>query len=290
MKPGAFGCRVAETQPGGTTSGRQEAVRRILATVLFAPLFYLLVRYLPPVAFFGLVTAVALLAVGEFYRLFSEARWPLGMGVGCAATVALLSSAQWPDVVSDRLVLLLTVLTAAGLPLIAPLDLHLAVVRSAMLVAGVLYVGLTLSCLLLTRALPDGEFLVFFVILVTWAGDTGAYIAGKILGRHALAPTISPKKTVEGLMGGAVLALLVAVASRLWFLPVLTLTDVVILAALLTVAGLLGDLAESAIKRSVRQKDSGSLIPGHGGMLDRLDSLLFTAPCFYYYVVLVKGS
>ena len=95
---------------------------------------------------------------------------------------------------------------------------------------------------------------------------------------------------MEGLIGGAVLALLVALTSRHWFLPSLTLTDAVILAVLLTVAGLLGDLAESAIKRSVHQKDSGSLIPGHGGMLDRLDSLLFTAPCFYYYVVLVKGS
>jgi phosphatidate cytidylyltransferase len=291
VKPGALGCRVAETEPGGTTSGSREAVRRVLATLLFAPFFYVLVRYLPPVAFFGLVTAAALLAVGEFYRLFfSEPRWPLGMGVGCTATAMLLSSMQWPDLLSDRLVLLLTMLTAACLPLIARLDLHRAVLQSAILVAGVIYIGLTLSCLLLTRALPHGEFLVFFVILVTWAGDTGAYISGKTLGRHALAPSISPKKTVEGLIGGAVLALLVALASRLWFLPLLTLTDAVILAILLTAAGLLGDLAESAIKRSVHQKDSGSLIPGHGGMLDRLDSLLFTGPCFYYYVVLLKGS
>ena len=291
MKPGAFGCRVAETKPGGTTSGTHEVIRRILATVLFVPLFYVLVRYLPPVAFFGLVTVAATLAVGEFYRLFlSETPWPLGMGIGCAATAALLSSTQWPDLLSDRLVLLLTMLTAACLPLLPRLDLHRAVLQSAILVAGVLYVGLTLSCLLLTRALPGGEFLIFFVILVTWAGDTGAYISGKTLGRHALAPTISPKKTVEGLIGGAVLALLVALGARSWFLPSLTLTDAVILAVLLTTAGLLGDLAESAVKRSVDQKDSGSLIPGHGGMLDRLDSLLFTAPCFYYYVVLVKGS
>lgn len=266
-------------------------VRRILATVFFAPVFYLLVRYLPPLAFFGLVTVAGLLAVGEFYRLFSfEGRWPLGMAVGCTATAALFAGAQWPDLVSDRLVLLLTILTAASLPLASRLDLHRAVLQSVMLVAGVLYVGLTLSCLILTRALPDGEFLIFFVILVTWAGDTGAYISGKMLGRHLLAPIISPKKTIEGLIGGAILALLVALASRLWFLPSLTLMDAVILAALLTAAGVLGDLAESAIKRSVDQKDSGALIPGHGGMLDRLDSLLFTAPCFYYYVTLVKGS
>jgi phosphatidate cytidylyltransferase len=153
-----------------------------------------------------------------------------------------------------------------------------------------LYIGLTLSCLLLTRALPDGEFLVFFVVLVTWAGDTGAYILGKTMGRRPLAPVISPKKTVEGFLGGIILALVVAVVSRLWFLPSVTLMDAAVLAILLTSAGLLGDLAESAVKRSVNQKDSGSLIPGHGGMLDRLDSLLFTAPCFYYYVTFVKGS
>jgi phosphatidate cytidylyltransferase len=191
---------------------------------------------------------------------------------------------------ADRAVLLLTVLSAASLPLASRQDLRRAVMQSAVLVTGVLYIGLTLSCLLLTRALPEGEFLVFFVVLVTWAGDTGAYISGKTMGRHPLAPVISPKKTVEGLIGGVVLALVVAALSRLWFLPAVSLLDAVVLAALLTLAGLLGDLAESAIKRSVNQKDSGRLIPGHGGMLDRLDSLLFTAPCFYYYVTLVKGS
>jgi phosphatidate cytidylyltransferase len=291
VEPGASGCPVANTQSGGTPSGRQEAVRRILATILFAPLFYLVVRYLPPAAFFGLVAVAAVLTVGEFYRLFSsDDHWPPEMVIGGAATVALLCNAQWPGLMADRAVLLLTVLSAASLPLASRQDLRRAVMQSAVLVTGVLYIGLTLSCLLLTRALPEGEFLVFFVVLVTWAGDTGAYISGKTMGRHPLAPVISPKKTVEGLIGGVVLALVVAALSRLWFLPAVSLLDAVVLAALLTLAGLLGDLAESAIKRSVNQKDSGRLIPGHGGMLDRLDSLLFTAPCFYYYVTLVKGS
>jgi phosphatidate cytidylyltransferase len=262
-----------------------------VATILFAPLFYLVVRYLPPAAFFGLVSAVGLLAVGELFRLLSpKEQWPISIGIGGAATVALFCSAQWPGLMSERLILLVTVLLAAGLPLVSPLDLRDAVMQSAFLVMGVLYTGLTLSCLLLTRALPDGEFLVFFVVLVTWAGDTGAYILGKTMGRRPLSPIISPKKTVEGLLGGIVLALVVALASQLWFLPSLTATDAVVLAIVMTLAGLLGDLAESAMKRSANQKDSGTLIPGHGGMLDRLDSLLFTAPCFYYYVTLVKGT
>ena len=110
------------------------------------------------------------------------------------------------------------------------------------------------------------------------------------MGRHSLAPIISPKKTVEGLLGGIILALAAAVGSQRWFLPSVTVMDAAVLAVVLTLAGLLGDLAESAMKRSANQKDSGALIPGHGGMLDRLDSLLFTAPCFYYYVMFVKGS
>lgn len=262
-----------------------------MATILFAPLFYLVVRYLPPAAFFGLVSAVGLLAVGELFRLLSpKEQWPISMSIGGAATLALLCSAQWPGLIPDRLILLLTVLLAAALPLVSPLGLRDAVIQSAFLVTGVLYIGLTLSCLLLTRMLSDGEFLVFFVVLVTWAGDTGAYILGKTMGRRPLSPIISPKKTVEGLLGGIILAIVVAVASQLWFLPSLTVTDAAVLAFVVTLAGLLGDLAESAIKRSANQKDSGALIPGHGGMLDRLDSLLFTAPCFYYYVTFVKGS
>jgi phosphatidate cytidylyltransferase len=141
----------------------------------------------------------------------------------------------------------------------------------------------------LTRALPNGELLIFFLLLVTWAGDTGAYYAGMSLGRRKLAPVISPNKTVEGLIGGLMLAVLAAVGARLWFLPSFSLADCLATGLLLTGAGVLGDLAESALKRSAGVKDSGSLIPAHGGMLDRLDSLLFTAPAFYYYVTVVKG-
>ena len=152
------------------------------------------------------------------------------------------------------------------------------------LITGMHYIGLTLSYLLVIRGLPEGALLIFFVVLVTWAGDTGAYVAGKSLGRHALAPAISPKKTYEGLAGGLVFACLLALIAREWFLPRLSPGDCLLLSLLLTAAGLAGDLAESAVKRSAGIKDSGALIPGHGGMLDRLDSLLFTAPVFYYYV------
>jgi phosphatidate cytidylyltransferase len=145
-----------------------------------------------------------------------------------------------------------------------------------------------LGHLLLTRALARGEFLIFFVVLVTWAADTGAYYVGTVLGKHRLAPVISPNKTVEGLIGGVVLAVVAALVAQAWFLPDFSITDCLATGIILSVAGLFGDLAESAMKRSAGVKDSGWLLPAHGGMLDRLDSMLFTAPAFYYYMVLFK--
>lgn len=274
---------------GARPPSSSEAVRRVLAAIVFIPLFYLLVHNLGPEAFFGLVAISGMLAVGEFYRLHvGQATWPRWGWVGVAATALLMSSAQWPSLVSNRAVLLSTVGAALCLPLLSKKSLRDAFMDGLVLVMGVLYIGLTLSYLLLIRGLPDGALLIFFVVVVTWAGDTGAYLAGKTLGRHALAPVISPKKTYEGLAGGLLLACTLALVARGWFLPAFSLRDCLVLGLLLTMAGLIGDLTESAIKRSAGFKDSGSLIPGHGGMLDRLDSLLFTGPAFYYYVTITN--
>jgi phosphatidate cytidylyltransferase len=137
--------------------------------------------------------------------------------------------------------------------------------------------------------LSEGLWLIFFLVLVTWAGDTGAYYAGVSLGRRPLAPTLSPKKTVEGLIGGWLAALAAALVASNWFLPSFDPLDAVAASFLLTGAGLIGDLSESALKRSAGIKDSGGLLPGHGGVLDRIDSLLFSSPVFYYYVILSQG-
>lgn len=268
-----------------------EAVRRVLAAVVFLPIFYYLVHDLGSVAFFGLVAIAGMLAVGEFYRLhLGEASWPWWSWLGVAATGLVISSAQWPTLIADRTVLLGVVAIALCMPLVSSKSLRDALTDGMVLVMGVLYIGLALSYLVLTRGLHDGALLIFFVVSVTWAGDTGAYLVGKSMGRHALAPIISPKKTYEGLAGGLGLACLLAVVARAWFLPGISLIDCLALGVILTLTGLIGDLAESAMKRSAGFKDSGALIPGHGGMLDRLDSLLFTGPAFYYYVTIVNNG
>jgi phosphatidate cytidylyltransferase len=277
-------------QPDVAPAARRLDGRRIYPALVFIPLFYVLVRHFPPSAFFALVTAAALLALVEFYRFhFREGSDRVAMGLGLALTGVLLASLQWPGIVSERSIFLLAVMVVLTYRLVSPREVTQGLADSAVLLFGVFYISLTMGCLLLTRALPNGELLIFFLLLVTWAGDTGAYYAGMSLGRRKLAPVISPNKTVEGLIGGLMLAVLAAVGARLWFLPSFSLADCLATGLLLTGAGVLGDLAESALKRSAGVKDSGSLIPAHGGMLDRLDSLLFTAPAFYYYVTVVKG-
>jgi phosphatidate cytidylyltransferase len=197
-------------------------------------------------------------------------------------------SLQWPDLLSERAVIAGVAVAAVASRLGSP-HLERSITDAAVVVFGVLYVGLTLGHLLLTRNLPDGSFLIFFIVLTTWAGDTGAYYAGKSWGRMRLAPRISPNKTVEGLVGGMALATGAALVARAWFLGSFTVADAVVCGIGLTLVGVVGDLSESALKRAAGVKDSGGLIPAHGGMLDRLDSMLFTAPAFYYYVTLVKG-
>jgi phosphatidate cytidylyltransferase len=220
------------------------------------------------------------IAVGERLNAYATALGLLTVGL-------IIGRAHLPMALSD--VLTVATMMLASSMLLGASSVQYRFTDTCVLLFGVLYVGLTLSSLVLMRLFPAGEFFILFVALVTWAGDTGAYYSGNLWGRRLLAPRISPKKTVEGLIGGMTLACGAALVAQTWFLPQLRLMDALILGVLLTGAGLLGDLCESAIKRSVGAKDSGGILPGHGGMLDRLDSLLFTAPTFYYYVLFVRG-
>ena len=271
----------------GPLSGKRLDARRVYSALVFLPLFYLLVRYGPPLGFFILVLTVTLLALAEFYRLhFREASTAPAMALGLGCAGLLLISMQWPGLASQEVVLVIALAVALVSRLFSREALKQSLVDAAVLLLGVLYVGLLLGHVLLTRARPDGEWLIFFLILVTWAGDTGAYYVGISIGKRKLAPIISPNKTVEGLLGGLGLSVIAALAGKLWLVPSFNLVDCIALGLLLAVAGVMGDLVESALKRSAGVKDSGSLIPGHGGMLDRLDSMLFTAPAFYYYILL----
>jgi phosphatidate cytidylyltransferase len=158
---------------------------------------------------------------------------------------------------------------------------------SARLIMGTLYVGALIGFLPLLRSEPGGAGWMWLAFGLGWCGDIGGYFAGREFGRHKMSPVISPKKTWEGFLGGVLLAIAWAVLFKLLFFPQLRTIDCLVLAVLGDVAGVVGDLVESVIKRTYKVKDSGRFLPGHGGLLDRIDSVMFTIPVTYAYVHLI---
>ncbi len=279
----------AETVRPVATAARRFDSRRVYTVLALAPLLYGAVRYLPPIGLACFVALAGGLALIELYQLcLSTSQRNQYVGIGLLGFIVLLIAPLFPAVMAPGL--LATVVALLTLPLLGQGVLAESAKQASITLLGLLYIGLTLSYVVQTRMLPAGEWWLFFLLVVTWAGDTGAYYVGTLCGRHPLAPRISPKKSVEGLFGGLFCAAAVALLARWWFLPELSLVQSLVLAILLTGAGLWGDLVESAVKRAVGAKDSGAVLPGHGGMLDRLDSLLFSAPAFYYYVILIGRS
>lgn len=155
-------------------------------------------------------------------------------------------------------------------------------------VLGMAWVG-QLTFLVRLRALEHGVVLVILALAVSWLSDTGAYFAGRRFGRTKMAPRVSPKKTWEGFAGGVATAVIGVFVVRALWLPHLTAVDAVVVGLLGSAWGVVGDLAESLLKRSFDVKDSGWILPGHGGMLDRIDSVLFVAPAVWSYLSLIRG-
>ncbi|MBI5593020.1 MAG: phosphatidate cytidylyltransferase [Deltaproteobacteria bacterium] len=148
----------------------------------------------------------------------------------------------------------------------------------AMQVQGMVYIPVLIAALIRIRNTDAGIPWIFFLLAIVFAGDIGAYYAGTYLGRHKLCPSVSPKKTIEGSIGGLCANLLIGGIIKAVFFPLLPWAACGVMFLLIGAAGQIGDLYESALKRSVQIKDSGTLLPGHGGMLDRIDALLFAAP------------
>ncbi|MBI5197317.1 MAG: phosphatidate cytidylyltransferase [Nitrospirae bacterium] len=264
--------------------------KRVGTALVFIPLFYLLVRYLPPLYFVLLVMAGALIGQYEFYRLYFRDRslfQAIGLGMGLSLLIGFYTGGGNLGEVASLVF---------GISLFALLLAHLFFRRNlgetlpgiSVILFGILYVTWTLAHLIPLRLAPEGIYWVFFVFLVTWAGDTGAYYVGRRLGRNKLAPVVSPSKTIEGTIGGVTACLLASLLAAEWFLPVFSMEEAAAVGLGIGFLGLLGDLSESMLKRSGGIKDSGSLIPGHGGVLDRVDSLIFTIPFFYYYVIYLR--
>jgi len=235
--------------------------------------------------FLWLVCAsIAGLALHEYYAICLEGKekrlLPLALVVSAIPLFAAL--AKQPDLLFASF---FVTLFASALLLFATYQgLENGFILLAKLCCGIAYISLGAAHLPLLRALTHGGAWLAILTVITIASDTGAYYAGSALGKTKLCPAISPKKTVEGLLGGMGASLILALCLGRILLPQVSLVEMAVMICTVTLIGVGGDLLESVIKRSCRVKDSGTMLPGHGGVLDRIDSLLTAAPAMYYII------
>ncbi|HMA67408.1 MAG TPA: phosphatidate cytidylyltransferase [Desulfosalsimonadaceae bacterium] len=259
--------------------------KRWLTSIAAIPVLAALLIKAPPGPFALFIALLALICLWEYYRIvLSGLKDGAGMMIpllGFAAGFALLYAVYasgWryvPDII-----------LANGLAA-AILSLRRFKISSSVVevvsrqMQGLIYIPLALSTLILLRMDPNGLRWIFFLLFIIFAGDAGAFYAGRFFGRHKLSPAISPGKTVEGAIGGLLVNIGVGFGFMLLFLPALPPAGCLVFCVAVGAAGQAGDLFESEFKRVKQIKDSGSLLPGHGGLLDRLDALLFAAPTAY---------
>jgi len=268
-------------------------MKRILTAIVALPILLFTVWSSSPYFFVALASLAVVLALGEFYNLASK--------VGCspqavpgyiAGLLVIAGFVIEEPILTVGAMIALTVVSLAMM-LGKPDEMKSSLVSVAATVSGVAYVALLAGCLVGVRMLPDSlthaaiphfssKLLMMFFAMVIFA-DTGAYYTGRSIGRHKLAPRVSPGKTIEGSVGGLIAAIAAGPLSRLVFFPEIPVLHALAVGALIGVLGPVGDLAESMLKRGADVKDSGTLLPGHGGVLDRVDSILFCAPLLYYY-------
>ena len=260
---------------------------RVITAAVGVPLVILAIWFGDP-WFSLLIAAAALTGTYEFYHManFDRREPMLYLGLSWALALVLSPHYRNPDVLP-------IVITAAMLISLIWLLLRPSREKAfhnwAWTIVGALYVGWMLSYWLNLRGLEDGRNWVYLAMLTTFANDTGAFFIGRARGKHKLAPMISPAKTWEGAIGGLVSAILAAIVIALVFTLISPFTfkywQIILLGFLVSLFAQLGDLVESLLKRNMGVKESGNLLPGHGGILDRFDSLIFVGAVVYYYVI-----
>lgn len=259
---------------------------RVLSGLVMAFIVLAMIWWAPVWLFKIAVLLILSLASFEFYRMALPAHPSSSKNLGILLSVFFSAGILFLEKNSDLLLLLMVfvVLITFIYHLRPRSDLSRAYLQISITLWGIFYVALLFSFTGLLRELQWGSRWVLLVLGGTFLADTGAYFAGHALGRHKLAPHVSPGKTIEGLVGGFFASALFVFVLRFLFWSDLRVVDCLVISFITGVVGPLGDLSESLIKRGVGIKDSGQLIPGHGGILDRVDALLFTAAPVYFYV------
>jgi phosphatidate cytidylyltransferase len=259
---------------------------RLISAAILAPILWASVKLAPPGVFCGLLFVAVGVGCWEMYRLLGACGARAFSWLGLLASWAVLWSfvglvPRFPAAAPIAAVTIVAAVLAMWLRE-NPRDMLEATLKT---VFPVLLVGLTLGHMIGLRRVPgeEGSDLLILLFICVMFADTAAYYGGTALGRHRMAPRISPKKSWEGALFGLVGSVGGALVGHLWFYQQLPLRHTLILGLLLGCAAILGDLAQSMVKRSAGAKDCSRLIPGHGGLLDRADSLIFSSPILYYY-------
>lgn len=267
---------------------------RVLSAIVFLPILFSALWLGSPIWFVAIASAGILLGLYEYYALTKQG----GQIQGMIAAVAILAAFYFEKHELILAIIAALVIVELIVQLFANADkdefdhvLSVAAVRAF----GVLYVavlgGYIVALAVIENPIPKlpAKLLTLFFIVV-FAGDTGAYYTGRNFGRHKLAPRVSPGKTIEGLVGGLAGNVIATLIAHFTFFPELKVWQAIPLAIVMGLLGVVGDLCESMLKRGAKAKDAGHLIPGHGGLLDRLDSMLFNAPLLYYFYVIWGSS
>ena len=254
-------------------------MKRVLTALVLIPIVCWVVLWADSWIFLAVLMAVACLC----YREYNDIAAAYGFGapgiVGYGAGLALLAwwEVSWLAVVGFTVVVLILVMRAENLAHALP--------RAALLVTGVVYV---FGCWKCARPLRElNPHWMMYGLMLNWVGDIGAYYVGRPFGKHKLAPRVSPKKSWEGSIASVITSGVVGTLYLAYFIPAVPVWQATALTVVANIAGQLGDLAESAMKRGANVKDSGMILPGHGGFLDRVDSTLFALPVIYTYLRLV---
>jgi len=264
-------------------------VPRILATIVFVPCLIVITKR-GDLPFVLLVDLIVLTGILEFYALLRQKGFKPSRRVGALCALALTWYAFFRSGIYANFFLALALILLMAVELIRT-SVEQAVMHISVTIFGVLYVGWLAGHLVLLRELPRlagldydlGADFVLLAVFLTWSADSGAYLIGRSFGRTPLFPRVSPNKSREGALGGLLFAMLAGWIARLTFAPYLAPAMAIGLPIIATAAGMAGDLVESLLKRGTQVKDSGGFIPGHGGTLDRFDSLLFSVPLIYYF-------
>jgi len=264
--------------------------RRVLTSTILISLTGGVLFYGSPFAFGLLAFGYVSIALFEFFTLLRAAKIPCYRlsGVGMGALLPLVVAVEQGATQSGEVLFIVIGCLFLFILQFSTGKNEDALIGIALTLFGILYISWFLTFAVKMRYLEGGAVWVAYLLSVTKSGDIGAYVFGSLFGRHRMIPHVSPKKTVEGLFGGLALSLAVS----LLFHPILprawSLTHLAILGVLLGIVGQIGDLSESLMKRFCQAKDSGAILPGMGGVLDAVDSILFTAPIFYFHLAVYK--